>query len=678
MKKFSLLIMVFMLFCFALTACETNSDDIVGIIGGSSSNSISEQTSLSPSESSFSTSVGGTIVNSTVSESAETSNSLGDNSTTNSVSYESSDTSNSTSSAYPEINPIESSAIVLLIDYSSGMSNGAGSENFVAQYGKTRIQVVQEAFLQVVNQKMFGEKSFIAAIFFGGRNGSSINPYSTPIKALDLTSTSNVSAINNALLMDITAITGGQNYLGSTEWRHALEAATEILKPLQGIYNKHIFMITDGAGNMEDGESSRLNGYPDGGWKVYGPTVSSGPIPSGMPDKCYTDFIYDRYGITTSTLNVACSLSPAKEYIAELECNGATYYGETAEELANAIYSEGNRISKLNIDLEKPDNSGSSSHPSADGVEDATFDGENLYIPKTEIPSGTSYNASIVIQRISAIECITPFNYKAVESRVPLIEEAYKALTENEKEEVINYKHLVYARDALNNLENKYAKAYKFIEIMDSLPAVTDLKDIHFSLIYQAEELYDEHYDNIKTILSNDFTSYERKLIACINKAYSIEKTYIAQDGDGDGVLGYTFDKNFYLADEFLGTKIRGQDFKIVSNYFNIVDDVSSGNSDLFHTYSDENNTDVKIWQYTNFTSFTFTAPTKGTLTLYVAREQNQTYSIASGLGTETYTSGSTEESCVFEIEVSGTVTISVDSGTGYLCAIKFSYMGIE
>ena len=224
--------------------------------------------------------------------------------------------------------------VVLLIDRSSGMCGGEGSWN----YSKTRLEVVQEAVVNCLAEGVFNEKDYIGVIFFGGKNY-------TPIEALKLTSAANIISIKNAVGMDITAIANGKNYLGNTEWRHALEAATKMLVGSKAGDNDHIVMISDGAGDKAEGESAQLTGYPVGGWKVYGAT-NAGTIPSGVPEKCYTDFILDKYGITTSVINVGCNLSPAKEYLqmmetaSELDKKTHYYYTETADDIMKAIEIE--------------------------------------------------------------------------------------------------------------------------------------------------------------------------------------------------------------------------------------------------------------------------------------------------------------------------------------------------
>ncbi len=245
-------------------------------------------------------------------------------------------------------------AMVLLIDRSSGMCGGEGDNGFTGRYGKNRLQVVQEAFTKVLADGTFNKDDYVGVIFFGG------NKY-TPIEALQLSAASNVLGISRAVGMDITSIANGKNYLGSTNWRHALEAATKMLQPFQAADNKHIVMITDGAGDKAVGESTNLTGYADGGWKVYASKESGGTIPSGLPDKCYTDFIYDKYGITTSTINVGNTLSPAASYIefmetsSELDGKQHYYYTETADQIADAISVECKNIPTKIINEGTPD-----------------------------------------------------------------------------------------------------------------------------------------------------------------------------------------------------------------------------------------------------------------------------------------------------------------------------------
>lgn len=431
MKKFSLLIMVFMLFCFALTACETNSGDILGALSGSS-NSISEQTSILSSENSASGNVD-ISVNSTVKDDSMATNSV----TQNTI------VSNSTSNSFQEEN--KSVAIVLLIDRSSGMCGGEGDNGFTDTYGKTRLQIIEQAVAQVLSSGTFDKNDYMGVIFFGGAKN-------TPIEALQLSSVSNVIGVSRAVSMDITSITGSKNFLASTEWRNGLEAAANMLQPFVVPDTKHIIMITDGAGDKVEGESSTLNDYPIGGWKYYGRTLPyPSIIPEGLPEKCYTDYIYDKYGISTSTINVGNTLQPAASYIEFMETASLIdgkdhyYYVETAEQIKDAVMTECKQL--------KGKNTNSSNQSSSESSQSTSIEDGSFYIPETPIPSGTSINATILIMQINSIDSVTPSNYLTVENMIIDAEDFFENLTSSEKAEVVNYGHLLSARAALDKFK---------------------------------------------------------------------------------------------------------------------------------------------------------------------------------------------------------------------------------
>ncbi len=387
MKKFSLLITVLILICFALTACGTTAEDILGALTGNSNSNVQVATGSSAGVASSQ------VPTQSREDSSETSR---NNSITPIYPMTSSAGKVSPSKVNSQSIPTqtESTATVLLIDRSASMYGQEGDNGFVGAYGQIRMEIVQQAFAQAFADGIFTKNDYIGVIFFGGQKY-------TPIEALQLTSASNVLGINRAINMDITAIAGGKNYLGLTDWRHALEAATKMLAGFQATDNKHIFMITDGAGDKAEGESSNLTGYCVGGWKVYGPTISSGTIPSGMPDKCYTDYIYGTYGITTSTLNAACLLSPAKDYIAAIECNGATYYTETAQEIENAIITECNRIKGKTTNLPEtsvPSNSSSDSSI----ITSESYDNSSSSTPNTSVGEETSFERAFISQDLDA------------------------------------------------------------------------------------------------------------------------------------------------------------------------------------------------------------------------------------------------------------------------------------
>ena len=244
-------------------------------------------------------------------------------------------------------------AMVLLIDRSSAMVKGGEGATLDSQ-GRDKLTIIRDAFTQVLADGTFNKDDYVGVIFFGGNKN-------TPIQALQLSSASNVLGISRAINMDITAQANGRNYLGNTDWRHALEAAAKMLQPFQAADNKHIVMITDGAGAAPEGENTKIANYLVGGWKVYGATMNSGSIPNGLPDKCYTDFIYDRYNITTSTINIGNTLSPAASYIefmetsSELDGKKHYYYTETPEQIADAISVECKNIPTKIINEGTPD-----------------------------------------------------------------------------------------------------------------------------------------------------------------------------------------------------------------------------------------------------------------------------------------------------------------------------------
>ncbi|MBQ2717060.1 MAG: VWA domain-containing protein [Clostridia bacterium] len=246
-------------------------------------------------------------------------------------------------------------AIVLLIDRTSAMVDGAGSQDFRNLYSKTRLQVIQEAVTEVLADGTFNKDDYIGLIFFGGKDN-------TPIEALQLTAASNVLGISRAINMDITSLTSGSNYLISTEYRHALEAATKMLQSFQVAENKHILLISDGAPGSLDAESSNISNYPNGGWKYYGAKLPAGfTAPEGIPEKCYTDFIYDTYGITTSTIAISPEPAIAEQYLdkmansaKQLDNKDHSHVANTPEEIAEAISVECKNIPRnINGDVLK-------------------------------------------------------------------------------------------------------------------------------------------------------------------------------------------------------------------------------------------------------------------------------------------------------------------------------------
>ncbi len=275
-------------------------------------------------------------------------------------------------------------------------------------------------------------------------------------------------------------------------------------------------------------------------------------------------------------------------------------------------------------------------------VPEVSFSGESFYAPETPVPDGTSFEASLIILQISNIE-VTTSNYEMAEVNIKMAEEEYNKLTPSQKAEVINYQHLVAAREALNKIKAAGVWA-KFEQGVNALPAPEALKNANVDTVYSLRDLMNE---NRSTLSQNaGFSALETTLNACLDKIKSslVETAYIAQLDTSN------------------------------ASFFGISGSISSGSQSQSVVYSDKTHPSETVWKHANFTTLTFTPVNPGTLTVYVRPNQSRTYTITCDGETVSQFNSSSGGTNIVEVDVYGTVTITSSGGTGYLIAIKYNY----
>ena len=321
----------------------------------------------------------------------------------------------------------------------------------------------------------------------------------------------------------------------------------------------------------------------------------------------------------------------------------------------------------LPITSTEPGGNGSTSVP------EVSFSGDSFYAPETPVPSGTSANASMLIMQIGFIE-VTPSNYKTVEATIKDAEDFYNTLTPSEKAEVINYQHLVAAREALNKIKAAGVWA-EFEQGVNALPAPDALKNANVETVYLLRDLMNENRSSLSQ--NAGFSALETTLNACYQKIQSslIETTFIAQDFNGDGILQASVVVGSKTLNEHTGDS--GKRSASVS-FFSGLGSFSSGSADARVMYTDaKNQTAIGLRQYSSFTNLSFTASCAGTITFYARPQNDRTYIFSyNGEQVDTFTSGDTSDSCIREVKIagSGSVSITTKSSSGYCAAIKFSY----
>ena len=305
-------------------------------------------------------------------------------------------------------------------------------------------------------------------------------------------------------------------------------------------------------------------------------------------------------------------------------------------------------------------------------VPEISFSGDSFYAPETPVPDGTSANAAMLIMQIGFIE-VTPSNYETIEATIKEAEDFYATLTPSEKAEVINYQHLVAAREALNKIKAAGSLA-KFEQLMSTLPEPSGLKNANVDAVYQAKELLDSNEAYFQANCAS-FTSYKTKLTDCYNTVVAaiVEKTYIAQDAKsindakttdttvGDGIVdSYELTNKKSRKDKTDGFFVRTS---------------TDGSSSSAINYSDKLNANVSLTRLSKG-EISFTAPCSGTVTFY-AKMDNKVYSIyLDGEKIASMTSSSGANVLTAELPNAGAVRVIRDDSAaeGAFYAIKFSY----
>ncbi len=639
MKKLVLL-MSFLLICsLTFSACGANVEDFLGINSTNSIENTSQTSNVTNS----------TSVNNSTSSIRTSQSTVQSTSTENPISQ------------IDEYNYLNSKAVVILMDRSSSFVDGEGSESFVSSTGMTRLEVMQEAFNEALTKGVFTEHDYVSIVYFGGY----IN---TPLEVLTFTNGANLIRIRQTIQMDISILNSGNNYLGGNEFRHALEYSAKMLNNFTLANNKHILFITDGNIATGDAENSKLTNYPNGGWKYYGETLPTGYTQTtGIPEKCYTDYLYDTYQITTSTIDVASESELVSSYVASMatakfaDGTDQTCRVETVAETKDAVYNQ-----LANIPL-KP-------------IEESKIP-ENLpekgdYV----IPESATLSSKLVMMQTYLLGEITVDNYILKTDVLVACEELYNNLTPSEKQSIVNYDLLVNARSQYNQAVKEGTKLL-FVELVNSFPTQDLLKNKDVDNVYLAKALIDET-ENLLTDLTG-YAEYKEKVISCYNKIQQslVEEVFIAQDMNGNGVMEESVIIDGIERNEILGLKKRTD---CSHSFFQINGSVSSGIKEDCHIYSDSKNSQVAIWQYVSFTNLTFNAPIAGTLYFYARPSSSREYNFAldnQNFAKLSLTSTSSGEQCIAVVPIvkAGQVSITtVSSSIGYCCAVRYVYPNLD
>lgn len=231
-------------------------------------------------------------------------------------------------------------AVVLCVDYSSAMCAADGE--YVSYNGRnySRKELLWMGIKKALYSKAFGDNTQVGIIFFGGKDN--------PIVALPLTDSTKISKIETAL----DTPPNEKGYMGNTEWRRPMEVAASMLNDNVSATTKHIIFITDGAGDKPEGESSKLVGYPIGGWKQSNAKIGQ---PVLDPNKCYTYYLDTQYGITLSSVAVYSPFQTVTNYVKQMaEDGGGNFYDvNNPDKLVEVIEEECKNIPTKLVNTEK-------------------------------------------------------------------------------------------------------------------------------------------------------------------------------------------------------------------------------------------------------------------------------------------------------------------------------------
>ena len=309
----------------------------------------------------------------------------------------------------------------------------------------------------------------------------------------------------------------------------------------------------------------------------------------------------------------------------------------------------------LPITSTEPGGNGSTSVP------EVSFSGDSFYAPETPVPDGTSANAAMLIMQIGFIE-VTPSNYKTVEPTIKDAEDFYNTLTPSEKAEVINYQHLVAAREALNKIKAAGVWA-EFEQGVNALPAPEALKNANVDAVYAMKDLMEEN----KASLSQNagFSALEAKVTNCYNKIQSslVERAFISQDMDGNGIVDTA---------ELSQNKTRTS---TSDGFFSVVGSSGGSSQSPACVYSDTKNASLSLTRIFKG-AVQFTAECSGTVTFY-PRNQSKVFIVTvDGTQVDGQWTATSSDPVAVKLPSGGVVKVTTTKGDGDAAffAVKFSY----
>ncbi len=323
------------------------------------------------------------------------------------------------------------------------------------------------------------------------------------------------------------------------------------------------------------------------------------------------------------------------------------------------------------ISVIDPTNSDGPTQTPSTSVSDIIVSGETLIIPETPV-GNASDNAAMIILTINFIESVSPTNFREKLDMIVSCEEEYNKLTPSEKAEVVNYGHLVAAREKYNEFDRKVVVIEWETLMQTTIPAAENIKNADVENVYRAKDIYDNamYKSDLQTL--TEFATYEAKLNNCLTriKNSTKEQAFIAQDLNGNGIIETAVLHEGKTRDETKGEKKR----TAAPTFFNFGTFEVHGSAGNNNTvYSDLQNTNKTIWQYADVQTLTFTADAPGTVEFYPRKDQDRSYTVTQN-GEVIATFNSKTSPVTFKVN-SGLVTIAVDgSSDGGCIAIKFSY----
>lgn len=409
---------------------------------------------------------------------------------------------------------------------------------------------------------------------------------------------------------------------------------------------------------------------------------------------------YTRSKNNSSGLSVITSSSKSLVIPSDILDNSSS---SKSSSQANESSSDSASSSSENVSTET---SSKSTEPSSSSVQDSSSTAPDSSTPNSsDEPAGSQVNQKVLtaISRIDNIGTVTQENYTQKSQLIEYAEQAYNALTAQEKEQVTNAQKLTDARtlhDAFLAQDNQ-----KVIETFKTLMA--NIGEYSYTAEFKTKLDNATAEYNKLTSLQQSLVTSEKATLDSLTKKYNDEDAYTSfmtaytaikdvaindsNVGDFRKVISaynaLTSDQKALITDASVASNIAQWQQTIKDNYSQVLswvwqtDNATSKNGFTVAKTSTYQNSAGVTYNGTNLTkaikisNATFTAPYGGVLRVYCKNLNNASITLSLSVGGATVSSQTVETGVYeFQLDGAGTYVLTPSNASNFaLYALEFS-----